>query len=122
MRTVMWVAMGALLTIGGVAQAADDGDYAPALRRMISETSAGRCPADVMADPLLAACKEQLPVMGPGLAKLGAIAAVTFIKAEDREGARIETYAVKHAGGKTMIWSLGNRVDGKFKIAYTLDQ
>ena len=122
MRTAMLL-MGAVAIAGdAVAQPATDGDYAPALRRMIAETAAGRCPADIMAEALLAACREQLPTLGPDLASLGAIRDVSFVKAEDRDGQRVETYAVRHAGGRTMILSIGDRRDGRFGAAYTLGQ
>lgn len=124
MRTVMLLA--AALTIGAgaaSAQQAGTGEYGPALRRMVTEAAAGRCPADLMAEPLLSACRNQMAQMGPAL---GAVEGVSFVKAEAHDdagnGGRVETYAVKYVGGKTTIWSIGNRQDGKFTTAYTLGQ
>lgn len=108
------------------AQAVGGGEYGPALRRMVTEAATGRCPAELMAEPLLSACRDQMPQMRPALAALGAVEDVAFVKAETHDdagkGARVETYAVKYAGGKTTLWSIGNRKDGKFTTAYTLGQ
>ncbi len=120
MRTILAAAL-AIAAAGG-AIAAEGGDYRDALRRMVTEAAEGRCPADIMAEPLLSACRDQMPTMKPALAALGAVSDVTFIKGEAQDDARVETYAVKYAGGKTTIWSIGNRKDGKFTTAYTLGQ
>ncbi len=111
-----------LVTATNADAAAEQGEYAGALRRMISESAAGRCPDDVMATRLLAACREQLPTMGPALAKLGAITDMSFIKAETGANGRVETYSVAFAGGEKAIWSIGGQTDGKFAVAYTLSQ
>lgn len=119
----MIVAAAALVgAASGASGAAAAGDYGVALRRMVSEAAQGRCPADLMAEPLLSACRDQMAVMRPELAALGPVAAVSFIKAEVHDDARVETWAVNYAAGKTTIWSIGNRKDGKFTTAYTLGQ
>lgn len=121
MRKVMlFVTAAASMAAAGAAQAADEGQYGPALRRIVAEAAAGTCPADLMAEPLLSACGNQMSQMKPALAALGPIEGVSFIKAEEDEYARIETYAVKYGGGKTWLWSVGNRKDGKFTVAYTI--
>lgn len=112
--------LGMTIAVAAVPAAAQSGQYDVALRRIITEVAANRCPEDVMATPLLTACRQQLPTMGPGLAGLGAIESITFVKAEDRAGKRLETWAVKHAGGKTMVWGIGDRQDGRFAAAFTL--
>jgi hypothetical protein len=125
MRKVMLsVAVAATMAaIGaGAAHAADDGQYGLALRRIVTEAAAGTCAADLMAEPLLSACRDQMPQMKPALAALGTVEGVSFIKAEAHDDARVETYAVKYSGGKTSLWSLGNRKDGKFTVAYTLGE
>ncbi|MCS6627021.1 hypothetical protein N0B44_29315 [Roseibacterium beibuensis] len=95
-----------------------EGQYEAALRRMIVETAAGSCPADVMAGPLLAACQQQLPQMSAGLASLGAVESVTFVRAEDRDDGRLEIYEVRFAGGQTLNWGIGGMKDGKFDVAF----
>jgi hypothetical protein len=121
MRTIIRAAVIATTAVGAAA-AAQTSDYGPALRRMLTETAGGRCPDDLMAEPLLSACRAQLPQMQPGLTALGAIGDLSFIKAEGDGETRVETYAVKFAGGKTAIWSIGHRKDGKFGAAYSLGQ
>lgn len=121
MRAIIMAAILAT-TAAGAASAAETGDYGPALRRMLTETAGGRCPDDLMAEPLLSACRAQLPQMQPGLTALGAISDLSFIKAEGDGDTRVETYAVKFAGGKTAIWSIGHRKVGKFGAAYSLGQ
>lgn len=110
------------MTVASAASAAETGEYGPSLRRMLTDTAGGSCPVEIMAEPLLSACRAQLPAMQPGLTALGAISDLSFIKAEGAGDTRIETYAVKFAGGKTAIWSIGNRKDGKFGAAYSLGQ
>lgn len=121
MRKLMLFVATATMT-AGAAHAADEDQYGPALRRIVTEAAAGTCAADLMAEPLLSACRDQMPQMKPALAALGTVEAVSFIKAEAHDDARVETYAVKYSGGKTSLWSLGNRKDGKFTVAYTLGE
>lgn len=124
MRTAMrgLMAAGAAMVIATPAIAADQGRYATALRRIVTEAAAGRRPEDVMAESLRAACRAQLATMAPALAALGPVEGVTFIKSDERDGKRYESYAVRYATGKTMIWGIGDAADGKFAAAYTLDQ
>lgn len=104
---------------GQTAAPAGEGQYEAALRRMITETAAGTCPADVMGAPLLAACEQQLPQMSAGLAGLGAVESITFVRAEDGgQYGRVEIYAVKFAGGQSLNWGIGGEKDGKFDVAY----
>jgi hypothetical protein len=98
---------------------AQSGDYEAALRKMISQTAAGTCPADVMGAELLAGCLQQLPQMSAGLASLGAIESALFVRAEDRPEGRVEIYAVKFASGITLNWGSGVLRDGKFNIAFS---
>lgn len=97
---------------------AEDGEYRAALQRMITETASGTCPADIMGDQLLAACRQQLPQMSAGLASLGPVESISFVRAEDRPDGRVEIYAVRFAGGQTLNWGIGGLRDGKFDIAY----
>lgn len=120
MRAIMMAAAITVVTAGGAA--ADTGEYGAALRQILSEAAAGKCAPDLMAEPLLSACRDQMATMKPGLAALGTVSDVTFIKAEAQGETRVETYSVRYSGGKTTIWSLGNRQQGKFTIAYTLGQ
>lgn len=117
---IMAAAIG--MAAASAASAADTGDYGPALRKMLTDAAGGRCPEDLMAEPLLSACRAQLPQMQPGLTALGAVGDLSFIKGEGDGDTRIETYAVKFAGGTTAIWSIGHRNDGKFGAAYSLGQ
>ena len=97
---------------------AGEGQYEAALRRMITETAAGSCPADVMGGPLLAACEQQLPQMSAGLSGLGPIQSIAFVRAEDRADGRLEIYEVTFAAGQTLNWGIGGEKDGKFEVAF----
>lgn len=97
---------------------AQEGQYGGALRRMIDETAAGSCPADIMGEQLLAACQQQLPQMSAGLASLGAVESITFVGAEDRPDGRVETWEVKFASGQTLTWGIGGLNEGKFDVAF----
>lgn len=95
-----------------------EGEYAADLQRMIAETAAGTCPADIMAEQLLTVCQQQLPQMSAGLASLGAVQSVTFKSAEDGPTGLVETYDVVFANGVTLVWGIGAKADGKYSIAY----
>lgn len=95
-----------------------DGQYSNDLQRMITETAAGTCPSDIMAEQLLTACQQQIAQMSAGLASLGAIQSITFTKAEDTPEGRVETYAVVFANGITLNWGIGHKKDGKYNAAY----
>lgn len=112
----------AALALPAAAQTAPEmteGRYEDALRRMITETAGGTCPADLMGEPLLAACRQQLPQMSAGLAGLGPIESIAFVRAEDRADGRLEIYEVKFAVGQTLVWGIGGEADGKFDVAFT---
>jgi len=116
--TILAMLMAFGLTTATVAQEAPAGEYAEALQRMITETAAGTCPEDVMAGTLLDACRQQLAQMSAGLASLGAIETVTFVRAEDGPTGRVEVYAVRFASGQSLNWGIGGLQDGRFTIAY----
>ncbi len=107
-----------LLSVSALAQEAETGEYADGLRRMIVETAVGTCPADVMAPDLLAACQQQLAQMSAGLASLGAIESMTFVRSEETPNGRIEIYTVRFASGQTLNWGIGGLQDGKYGVAY----
>ncbi len=116
------LSLAAALAAGALALPAtaqtEEGQYADALGRMISETAAGTCPAEIMGGALLAACQQQLPQMSAGLASLGAVESITFVRAEEGEYGRVEIYEVRFAGGQTLNWGIGGLEDGKFNVAY----
>lgn len=120
MRAMMMaaVAAGVLLAGGANAQTQEQGQYQAALERMMSEAAQSRCPEDLMAPELLAACTPQIAQMGPGIQSLGAIESITYLGHEDTPKGRVETYAVKYAIGVTLNWGIGGMVDGKYTIAY----
>ncbi|MEJ6790290.1 hypothetical protein BrevBR_12115 [Brevundimonas sp. BR2-1] len=100
--------------------AAQDGQYRDQLSRIITEAAGGTCLAALMGPSLLDACNAQIEGMGPALTALGAIESVTFVGAEDTPGGRVETWAVKFAGGTTLNWFIGGQQpDGKFDIVGT---
>ncbi|KQY89826.1 hypothetical protein [Brevundimonas sp. Root1423] len=101
-----------------LAFAHEDGAYADALQRMLAETAAGRCPADVMAGPLLAACEQQKQQMSAQLASLGPIGSLQFEQGAEGTGGRVETYVIAFAGGAKLRWAIGGEQDGKFTVAY----
>ena len=112
------VAVAASLTAFSASAQEAEGQYAADLQRMITETAAGTCPTDLMAEQLLTACQGQIAQMSAGLASLGAIQSVTFTKAEDTPQGRVETYAVVFANGTTLNWGIGHKADGKYSTAY----
>lgn len=111
------VAAAALVAFPAMAQ---DGQYREQLSRMITEAAAGTCSVGLMATPVLDACNAQIEGMSAGLASLGAIESVTFVSAQDTPGGRVETWAVKFTGGRTLNWVIGQiQPDGKFSIVGT---
>lgn len=120
MRAMMMaaVAAGVLLAGGANAQTQEQGQYQAALERMMSEAAQSRCPEDLMAPELLAACTPQIAQMGPGIQSLGAIESITYLGHEDGPTGRVERYAVKYAIGVTLNWGIGGVVDGKYTVAF----
>lgn len=120
MRLKLMLAAAAAFSLTAASAMALDseGQYAADLQRMIAETAAGACPADIMGEPLLVACQQQLPQMSAGLASLGAVQSVTFVKAEDTPNGRVETYTVTFSGGASLTWGIGHKHDGKYNAAY----
>lgn len=109
------VAIAGLMALPAFAQS---GEYEASLRKMISDTAAGTCPADIMGAELFAACQQQLPQMSAGLASLGAVESARLLRTEDRPDGKIEVYEVKFASGITLNWGIGGLRDGKFNVAY----
>lgn len=101
------------------ASAADSGKFGNALKKMLMGTAAGECPADVMGDALLAACREQLPALQPSLAAAGPIKAMTFVTATGNDADRVETYTVTFEKGEPSTWQIGRPNKGKFDMAYS---
>lgn len=120
MRAMMMAvaAAGVLLAGAASAQTQEAGQYQPALERMMSEAAQSRCPEDLMAPELLAACTPQIAQMGPGIQSLGAIESITYLGHEDGPKGRVERYAVKYAIGVTLNWGIGGMVDGKYTVAF----
>lgn len=118
---MMMAAVAAATMLSGAVQAQtapEQGQYQAALERMMSETTQGRCPEDVMAPELLDACASQIAQMAPGLQSLGAIESITFLRAEGQGTERVEFYAVKYAAGVTLNWGIGGLVGGKYNTAF----
>lgn len=118
---MMMAAVAAAAMLSGAAQAQtapEQGQYQAALERMMSEAAQSRCPEDLMAPELLAACTPQIAQMGPGIQSLGAIESITYLGHEDAPTGRVERYAVKYAIGITLNWGIGGVVDGKYTIAF----
>ena len=122
MRVKMMMSAVAVATmLSGTAQAqtaSEQGQYQAALERMMSEAAQSRCPEDLMAPDLLAACTPQIAQMGPGIQSLGAIESITYLGHEDGPTGRVERYAVKYAVGITLNWGIGGVVDGKYTVAF----
>lgn len=120
MRAMMMaVAVAGVLLAGAAsAQTQEAGQYQAALERMMSEAAQSRCPEDLMAPELLAACTPQVAQMGPGIQSLGAIESITYLGHEDGPQGRVERYAVKYAIGVTLNWGIGGVVDGKYTVAF----
>jgi hypothetical protein len=79
------------------------GSYSNALRKILTQTVAGSCAADIMAPKLLNACHEQMSRLQPGLAALGPIKSITFVRADMHKGERMETYKVAFAKGESAL-------------------
>ncbi|KQY80454.1 hypothetical protein [Brevundimonas sp. Root1423] len=105
------VAAAALMAFPAMAQ---DGQYREPLTRIITEAADGVCLEALMAQSLLDACNSQIQGMAPALAAMGAIEEMTFMSAEDTPEGRLETWAVKFAGGEILTWVIGQPHDGKF--------
>jgi len=103
---------------GHEAQPAQDGQYSASLTRMITSAADSECPADLMAEGLLAACNEQIGEMGPALQSLGPISDMAFVSAEGEGAERVETYEVFYESGQMLTWGIGGYTDGKFSIAF----
>ncbi|MDZ4362124.1 hypothetical protein [Brevundimonas sp.] len=109
------VAMAGLTAFSASAQ---DGQYAPALSRMLTEAAAGTCPTDLMADELLAACQGQIDAMAYGLNSLGEVETMTYLSTEATPEGPVEMYSVVFSSGATMTWGIGQMQDGKFRAAF----
>ncbi|HWQ86915.1 hypothetical protein [Brevundimonas sp.] len=96
--------------------AAQDGQYGEQLTRIVTEAASGTCLDALMAPSLLDACNAQIQAMAPALSAMGAIESMTFVSAQDTAEGRVETWAVKFAGGRTMNWVIGHLQDGKFSV------
>ncbi|MBU1324436.1 MAG: hypothetical protein KJ676_04275 [Alphaproteobacteria bacterium] len=116
-------ALTAAVLTAGAASAQDpatDGEYRAALTKMLTETTQGVCPADVMADSLLEACEGQVAQMAPALQSLGGIVSMNFIGAEGEGADKIERYEITYDAGPTLTWFIGSRgADGRFSSAGT---
>lgn len=95
---------------------AQEGQYAPQLTRILTEAAGGTCLEALMATSLLDTCNGQIANLAPALSALGAVEAVTLVSAEDAAEGRVETYSVRFAAGRTMIWYIGQERDGKFSV------
>lgn len=112
----------ALLTAGAAAaqDPATAGEYRAPLTRMLTETTQGICPADVMANDLLAACESQISQMAPALQSLGGIVSMNLVGSEGEGADKVERYEVTYDAGPVLTWFIGHRgEDGKFSSAGT---
>ncbi|MDI1328425.1 MAG: hypothetical protein PSV23_16670 [Brevundimonas sp.] len=110
------VAAAAVMAFPALAQ---EGQYGEQLNRIVTEAAAGTCLEALMAPSLLDACNGQIQGMAPALSAMGAIESMTFVSAQDTPGGRVETWAVKFAGGQTLSWVIGHQQDGKFSTVGT---
>ena len=98
------------------------GQYSDALRTMLTQAAAGTCPADIMGDGLLKACREQIANMAPALKAAGPIQSITFVGAEQLNGDRFETYKVSFAAGPPSNWHIGALHGNKFDAVFSNGQ
>jgi len=107
--------------IAGVAAPtmAAEGSYSSALRKILTQTAAGSCAADIMAPRLLAACHEQISRLKVGLAASGPITSIVYVSAENHKGGRIETYRVAFAKGEPVMWHIGGLHNGKYESVFS---
>ena len=98
------------------------GQYSDALRTMLTQAAAGTCPADIMGDGLLKACREQIANMAPALKAAGSIQNITFVMAEQLNGDRFETYKVSFAAGPPSNWHIGALHGNKFDAVFSNGQ
>lgn len=118
MRRITSMVLAGFALATSVPAFAAQGSYSSALRTMLSQTAAGTCPASLMADDLLKACKEQLPRLKPEMMAAGPIKSLTFVKADTVKGERMETYKVGFTKGAPQTWHIGGFKEGKFRSAY----
>lgn len=122
MRFSLLLASATAATLTAFSAQAQEGQYEAGLTKMLTEAAAGRCPADVMGEALLAACNEQIAGMAPAMASLGAIEETTFVRAEESEGKRYEVYRVRFASGQVLTWRIGGLSEGRFESAGTVSE
>lgn len=120
MRVSLLLAGVAAASLTAFSAMAQEGQYEAGLTKMLTEAAAGRCPADVMGEQLLAACNAQISGMAPAMASLGAIEEMTFMSADEVEGKRHEVYRVRFASGQVLTWRIGGLTEGRFDTAGTV--
>jgi len=119
MRSVILLFCVVVGSAGAAAVAADEGTYSGALRTMLTQAAAGTCPADIMGEGLLKACREQIANMAPALKAAGPIQSITFVRAEQLNGERFETYKVSFATGAPSNWHIGALHGNKFDAVFS---
>ena len=113
---MMLAGLAAAGLLAGPVAAQEQGQFQASLTRIMEEAGKGVCPAELMGAEVLAACSGQIEQMSIGLASLGAVQSVTFVRSEETPDGAVETYAVRYAGGQTLNWHIGQRqADGKFR-------
>jgi hypothetical protein len=91
------------------------------LRRALTQTALGECPADVMGAMLRNACEQQQPNIGNVLRAKGDILGIQYVGAQTVANGSQDVFAVSFQSGK-MTWMLSKSADGKlFTLAAPLE-
>ncbi|MBX9575074.1 MAG: hypothetical protein K2X07_05495 [Caulobacteraceae bacterium] len=116
--TLSFAAFAAAAALAGAASAQDpatDGEYRADLIKIIEVAADSRCDADLMGETVLSRCEEQVDQIGPALASLGSIEMITLQDSSGEGTTKVETYDVTFQSGQTLVWTIGDKVDGKYE-------
>lgn len=106
----------ALAAMPGFSQ--ESGMHGELLKRALTESAKGKCPAEIMSPMLRGACEQQMPAMGQALASKGAIVDVEYVGTQGSQMGPAEVYKVKFSAGN-MMWMINTGPDGKIMVLFS---
>lgn len=106
----------AIAAIPGFSQ--ESGMHAELLKRALTASANGKCPAEIMSPMLRGACEQQMPGMGQALASKGSIEKVEFVGIQASQMGPAEVYKVKFTAGN-MMWMINTGPDGKILVLFS---
>lgn len=106
----------ALIATPGFSQ--ESGMHADLLKRALTESAKGKCPAEIMSPMLKGACEQQMPAMAQALAGKGSIVDVEYVGTQASQFGPAEVYKVKFSSGN-MMWMINTGPDGKIMVLFS---